>query len=166
MNKGRKMRKRLFWFVFIIVACLINPGILLAENFLGVPLMPGGKIILKQKGRLEMALPLSHDRIVAFYKEALKNEKDIRYRDWTDSTYIEDDGNRPWHSITINKEPEQGMTNVLIVKDNWTWILGTLILRFIGVFAVLVVLFGGMSLSGAIISRSVSKRGSEKKANP
>jgi hypothetical protein len=151
------MRKRLVWFVLIIVACLVIPGTLMAEDFLGLPLMPGGKVLLKQKGRLEVALPLSHDQIVAFYKEALKDEKDIRYRDWRDSTYIEDDGNRPWHSITISKEPEQGVTNVTIVKDNWTWILGTLILRFIGVFAVLVILFGGMSLSGAIISRSVSK---------
>jgi hypothetical protein len=151
------MRKRLVWFVLIIVACLVIPGTLMAEDFLGLPLMPGGKVLLKQKGRLEMALPVPHDQVVAYYKEALKNEKDIRYRDWKDSTYIEDDGNRPWHSITISKEPEQGMTNVVIVKDNWTWILGTLILRFIGVFAVLVVLFGGMSLSGAIISRSVSK---------
>ncbi len=151
------MRKRLVWFVFIIVACLANPATLVAENFLGLSLMPGGKVLLKQKGRLEVALPLPHDQIVAFYKEALKDEKDIRYRDWKDSTYIEDDGNRPWHSITISKELEQGMTNVVVVKDNWTWILGTLVLRFIGVFVVLLVLFGGMSLSGAIISRSVSK---------
>jgi hypothetical protein len=151
------MKKRLVWLVLIIVACLVNPGISVAEDFLGLPLMPGGKVLLKQKGRLEMVLPLSHDQIVAFYKEALKDEQNIRYRDWKDSTYIEDDGNRPWHSITIDKEPDQGMTNVTIVKDNWTWILGTLILRFIGVFAVLVILFGGMSLSGAIISRSVSK---------
>jgi hypothetical protein len=156
-KEGEKMEKILAWFVFIAVACLVNPATLVAEDFLGLPLMPGGKVLLKQKGRLEVALPLSHDQIVAFYKEALKDEKDIRYRDWRDSTYIEDDGNRPWHSITISKEPEQGVTNVTIVKDNWTWILGTLILRFIGVFAVLVILFGGMSLSGAIISRSVSK---------
>jgi hypothetical protein len=155
--EGEEMKKILAWLVFIAVAGVANPGILMAEDFLGLPLMPGGKVLVKQKGRLEVALPLPHDQIVAFYKEALKDEKDIRYRDWKDSTYIEDDGNRPWHSITISKEPEQGMTNVVIVKDNWTWILGTLILRFIGVFAVLVVLFGGMTLSGAIISRSVSK---------
>jgi hypothetical protein len=151
------MKKILAWLVFVAVIGVVNPGILLAEDFLGLPLMPGGKVLLKQKGRLEMALPVSHDKIVAFYKEALKNEKDIRYRNWSDSTYIEDDGRAPWHSITIDKEPEQGMTKVVIVKFNWTWIFGTLLLRFIGVFAVLVVLFGGMSLSGVIISRSVSK---------
>jgi hypothetical protein len=156
-TEEEKMKKILVWLVFIVVASLVNPAILMADDFLGLPLMPGGKVLLKEKGRLEMALPAPHDTIVAFYKEALKNEKDIRYRDWKDSTYIEDDGNRPWHSITIDKKPEQGTTKVVIVKFNWTWIFGTLLLRFIGVFAVLVVLFGGMSLSGAIISRSVSK---------
>jgi hypothetical protein len=156
-TEEEKMKKILAWLVIVAIIGVANPGILMAEDFLGLPLMPGGKVLLKQKDRLEMALPVPHNQIVSFYKEALKNEKDIRYRNWTDSTYIEDDGNRPWHSITISKEPEQGMTDVLIVKDNWTWILGTLLLRFIGVFAVLVILFGGMSLSGAIISRSVSK---------
>jgi hypothetical protein len=151
------MRKTLIWFAFITVVCLVTPGTLMADNFLGAPLMPGGKVALEQKGRLEMALPVPPDRVVAFYKEALKNEKDIRYRDWKDSTYIEDDGNLAWHSITIDKEQEQGMTKVVIAKDNWTWILGTLTLRFIGVFVVLVILFGGMSVSGTIISRSVSK---------
>jgi hypothetical protein len=155
--EGKKMKKILTWLVFIAATCLANPSTLVAEDFLGLPLMPGGKVLLKQKGRLEAAIPLPHDQIVAFYKEALKGEKDIRYRDWRDSTYIEDDGRAPWHSITIDKEQEQGMTKMVIVKFNWTWILGTLVLRFIGVFVVLLVLFGGMSLSGAIISRSVSK---------
>jgi hypothetical protein len=156
-TEEEKMKKILVWLLFVAVAAVVNPGVLMAEEFLGLPLMPGGKLLLKQKGRLEMALPAPHDQIVAFYKEALKNEKDIRYRNWKDSTYIEDDGRAPWHSITIDKEQQQGMTKVVIVKFNWTWIFGTLLLRFIGVFAVLVVLFGGMSLSGAIISRSVSK---------
>jgi hypothetical protein len=156
-TEGEKMKKILAWLVFIAVVCLVNPAILMAEDFLGLPLMPGGKVLLKEKGRLEMAIPASHDQVVAFYKEALKNEKDIRYRNWKESTYIEDDGKAPWHSITIDKEPVQGMTNMVIVKFNWTWIFGTLLLRFIGVFVVLVILFGGMSLSGAIISRSVSK---------
>jgi hypothetical protein len=151
------MKKTLIGLIFVMVAFLGSPALVMAEEFLGVPLMPGGKVLLKEKGRLEMAMSASHDQVVAFYKEALKDTKDIRYRDWPDSTYIEDDGNLPWHSVTISKEPEQGMTQITIVKDNWTWILGTLTLRFIGVFVVLVILFGGISLSGAIISRSVSK---------
>jgi Na+-transporting methylmalonyl-CoA/oxaloacetate decarboxylase gamma subunit len=43
------------------------------------------------------------------------------------------------------------------VKDNWTWIIGTLVLRFIGVFVVLLFLRVGMYISGTIISRTVKK---------
>jgi len=49
------------------------------------------------------------------------------------------------------------------VKDNWTWIIGTLLLRYIGVFVVLMVLFLGMSASGKIIF-SYMKKIEEKKA--
>lgn len=132
-----------------------------AEDFLGAPVVPEAKVVLKSDSRLELVSPLPHDKILEFYKEALKNSEDIRYRDWKDATYIEDDGRRPWHSITISKQGKEG-TTIVIVKDNWTWILGTLVLRFIGVFVVLLLLFVGMSASGAIISRSVKKMGGEK----
>ena len=88
--------------------------------------------------------------------------EDIKFRDWKKATYIEDDGNLAWHSITISKDDKQA-TTVVIMKDSWTWIMGTLILRYIGVFVVLLFLLIGMSLSGAIISRSVKKSEEKKK---
>ena len=103
-----------------------------------------------------MKSPLSHDQIVAFYREALKEHEDIKFRDWKDATYIEDDGKLAWHSITISKQTKDG-ANIVIVKDNWTWIIGTLVLRFIGVFVVLLFLMAGMYISGAIISRTVKR---------
>ena len=110
----------------------------------------------RTKSRLEMKSPLSHDEIVAFYRQALKKYEDIKFRDWKDATYIEDDGRLSWHSITISKHYSGG-TKLVIVKDNWTWIIGTLVLRFIGVFVVLLFLMLGMYISGTIISRSVKK---------
>ena len=83
----------------------------------------------------------------------MEQYEDIRYRDWAESTYIEDNGALTWHSITISKKASKGLTTVVISKDNWTWIIGTLILRFIGVFVVLIVLLGAMTFSGAIVSR-------------
>lgn len=151
------MKKHLFFLVlggFFLASC---PGWLQAEEFLGVPLIEKGKTLLKTKSRLEMESPLSHDEIVKFYEAALKDLKDIKFRNWPDATYVEDDSNNPWHSITISKTQEKGMTSIVIVKDNWTWIIGTLILRFIGVFVVLLVLFAGMSVAGAAISRSIKK---------
>jgi len=49
------------------------------------------------------------------------------------------------------------------VKDNWTWIIGTLVLRYIGVFMVLLFLFLGMTISGAIISRSIERMEAKKR---
>lgn len=141
---------------FAVAFCVIISGSANAETFLGAPVVPGGKTLNKTGARLELKTDLSHDELVAFYKEALKDFKDIKFRQWKDSTYIEDDGNRPWHSITISKTNNRG-ESVLIIKDNWTWIIGTLVLRYIGVFVVLMILLLGMSLSGKIISSTVKR---------
>jgi len=153
--------KKLINVVFIIV--LLNPGIIFgAEDFLEAPVIPQGTEIKKTDARLELKIGLSHNEVLSFYKGALKGLDNIKFREWKDATYIEDDGNRPWHSITISKG-DQRETQIIIVKDNWTWIIGTLLLRYIGVFVVLMVLFLGMSFSGKIISGSMKKI-EEKKA--
>ena len=144
------------YFLLFQLLFLILPAYSSAEDFLGAPVVLQGTILDKTDARLEFKAPLSHDQVVSFYQEALKGLPDIKFREWKASTYIEDDGSRSWHSITISKGDGQE-TTVVIMKDNWTWIIGTLVLRYIGVFAVLIVLFIGMSLSGAIISRFVGK---------
>ncbi|MFH1241511.1 MAG: hypothetical protein V1689_04030 [Pseudomonadota bacterium] len=142
--------------LLVLVFFVMIPGSSNSEDFLGAPVVPGGKIVEKTDARLELETRLSHDELAVFYEEALKGLKDIKFRKWNDATYIEDDGNRPWHSITISKTGKNG-ESVLIVKDNWTWIIGTLVLRYIGVFVVLMVLLLGMSISGQIISRAVKR---------
>ena len=142
--------------LLVLVLCLMLPAYSGAADFLGAPLVPGGETLTRTDTRLEMKVDQTHDGVVGFYKESLKEFEDIKFRDWPDATYIEDDGSLKWHSITISKEDQDG-TNIVIMKDNWTWIIGTLILRYIGVFVVLIVLLIGMTLSGAIISRSVKK---------
>ena len=144
----------------MIFLLLFAPGVSIANEFLGAPLIPKGKIIQKTGARLEMRTGLSHDAAVQFYRNALEGLADIKVREWKDATYIEDDGARGWHSITISKGEDTG-TTIIIVKDSWTWIMGTLVLRYIGVFIVLLVLFLGMSASGYIISRSVKKEGAK-----
>ncbi len=146
---------------FFLLLLFLYPFSVAAEDFLGAPLIREGQEITKTDSRLELKTRLSHDEVVLFYREALKGFKDIKFREWEDATYIEDDGNLEWHSITISKEDEKG-TTVTIVKDNWTWIIGTLILRYIGVFVVLMILFLGMSISGRIISSIVRKMEAEK----
>ncbi|MBW2615010.1 MAG: hypothetical protein JRD02_02390 [Deltaproteobacteria bacterium] len=142
---------------FFVLLCLCYPFSAGAEDFLGAPVIPQGEETIRTDARLELKTRLSHDQVVLFYREALKGFQDIKFREWEDSTYIEDDGKLKWHSITISKGDEKG-TTVTIVKDNWTWIIGTLVLRYIGVFAVLMILFIGMSVSGKIISGIVKKK--------
>ncbi len=148
--------------VFLLLILLMVPTGSNAEDFLGAPVVSGGEEGLRTDARLEMKTSMSHDEVVLFYREQLKEVPDIKFRDWKDATYIEDDGALPWHSITISKHDKNG-TTIVIVKDNWTWIIGTLVLRYIGVFAVLIVLLVGMVISGKIISASV-KRAEKKKA--
>ena len=147
----------------LFLVLLLFPAISNAEDFLGAPVVSQGKENLRTDTRLEMKTPLSHDEVVLFYREQLKGLPDIKFRDWTDSTYIEDDGARPWHSITISKNDKDGAT-IVIVKDNWTWIIGTLILRYIGVFVVLMIVLLGMVFSGKIISAFVRRTEEAKKA--
>jgi len=149
--------------IFLIMLAVLFPSSVLAENFLEAPVLPGGKVLVKTDARLEFVVPKGHNEVLDYYRNALKKFKDIRIREWKDSTYIEDDGALPWHSITISKDA-QPETTIVIVKDNWTWILGTLILRFVGVFIVLLILFLAMGISGSLISRAVGRSG-EKKAS-
>ena len=153
--------KRLIFIAIIMVSLL--PSISTADDFLGAPIIPSGEMILKTDTRMDLKTSLSHDEVVTFYRKALKDLPDIKFREWSDATYIEDDGKLKWHSITISKtDPLQ--TKITIMKDNWTWIIGTLVIRYIGVFVVLIVLLLGMSISGGLISRSIKKIEAEKES--
>jgi len=155
------MMKR--WIMVLSFAVLL-PVSSFGEDFLGAPVLSQGTVSQKTDDRLEMRTVLSHDDVISFYREALKDAEDIKFREWKEATYIEDDGKKPWHSITVSKGGQNG-TEIIIVKDNWTWIIGTLVLRYIGVFMVLMVLLVGMSVSGKIISRSVARMDAKKGAS-
>jgi len=145
----------------LLAFLLYYPPSVSAESFLGAPVIPQGKEIKKTDSRLELKTDMSHDEAVQFYKTALKGMRDIKFRERKEETYIEDDGNLDWHSITISKGNEKG-SSVTIVKDNWTWIIGTLVLRFIGVFVVLMVLLLGLAISGRIISGAIKRMEAKK----
>jgi hypothetical protein len=155
--KERKMKIRLFIALVILIAI---PGIAGAEDFLGMPATPDATIINKTDKRFEFSTGLTHDEAVSFYREQLKllkQDDDIKYREWKASTYIEDDGKKPWHAINISKEPKDSRTIIVITKDNWGWIISTLLLRFIGVFVVLAILYIGFQISGYIMKLTISR---------
>jgi hypothetical protein len=151
--------KTLRWIFFSIILVFVSPAF--GTEFLGLPL-PEGKVLEKTDTYIKLEVPQSHEEILNFYKKLLKDEKDLKYRDWAEMTYIEDDGARPWHSINIYKKQGQN-TIVQVNKDKWTWIIGTLTLRFIAVFVVLMVLQIALNISGQVFKR-VFKEEEPKKA--
>ncbi|MFH1112741.1 MAG: hypothetical protein V1792_02355 [Pseudomonadota bacterium] len=143
------MRKYVIYIIPAVFA--LSASICRGEDFLGAPVISGGKTVVSQTNRLEKLLDMGYQDAVKYYQNALKSHENVKFWDRTTETYIEDHSNRPWHSITISKEPEG--TKVVMIQDNWAWIIGTLVIRFVAVFAVLMVLYIAMSLSGVILSR-------------
>jgi hypothetical protein len=129
-------------------------------QWLGAPIMPNGKEVTKEPGRLVTEYGVPYKEVLAWYQEALKRYPDARYRDWEEEMYIEDQGGSKWHAIKISKLGG-AKTTVTMVKDNWTWIMATLLIRFTGVFVVLLILWIFLNISGFIVQRLIKE---EKKA--
>jgi len=125
-----------------------------AEEFLGAPVLPGGRTIRSHETISERSYDVSQEQVLNFYQESFKDQKDLKFGHLGSQITIEDHGRLPWHKITISGV-DRGQTTVIITKDSWTWIIGTLTIRFFGVFVVLLVLYLIMSGSTAIIFRSV-----------
>ena len=125
-------------------------------QWLGAPIMPDGKEVSKDSGRLATEYNLPYNKVLAWYQDALKNYPDARYRNWDEEMYIEDQGGSKWHAIKISKTGGD-KTTVTIVKDNWTWIMATLFIRFTGVFIVLLVLWVFLNISTAIVLRLIKE---------
>lgn len=125
-----------------------------AEDFLGAPLMPGGSVVRSDGSERETVYDVASDQIVEYYRQTLADQPDIKTRRYNGYVRIEDYGRQPWHKIVITPG-DDGRTTVVVTKDSWTWILGMLTLRFTGVFVVLLILFVAMTVTTAILSRTV-----------
>ncbi len=147
---------------FIVLLFILLPTVSFADDFLGAPIAPDAQTVNKSEKQFTYTTSMSHDEVLSFYKEKMATFENIKYRDWEEETYIEDDGSMGWHSIIISKEPGEQGTQVVMSKDSWSWIMGTLILRYIAVFVVLMVVFLGMKISGAIISSYVKSAEAKK----
>jgi len=128
------------------------------------PVMPGGIVVKTEDTAVYINYDLPYEKVLDWYKDALKNYKDGKYRDWADQMYIEDQGGAKWHSIGISKGGGN-KTTVKIVKDNMTWVLSTLLIRFAGVFVVLCVLWVLLNISGAAMKKFFPNEGAKARAN-
>jgi hypothetical protein len=151
--------KRLIVFIVIVFMSLVSPSISVsdsAEEFLGAPVAPGGHTVKSDETVLEKSYDLSQEQIVNFYKESLKDQKDLKFHERGGQVNIEQYSNLPWQKIAISRS-DKGGTTVVITKFSWTWIIGTLTIRFIGVFVVLLVLYLAMTLFTATMARAVRR---------
>jgi hypothetical protein len=146
-NRRNIMKKIIY---MIVALFLLSPMVCFAEDFLGAPLPAGGKVIQKTDTKMEVAVNLPYKDALAFYKSALQGS-DYKFKDRGEATFVEEYGARPWHSILITSSPEG--SNITVTKDSWTWIIGTLTLRFFAVFLVLVCLWIPLTLIGAFMKR-------------
>lgn len=127
-----------------------------AEKYFDAPVMPGGAVVNEEGVRVELTYDLPYETVLAWYQAAFKDYKDEKYRDWKEQMYIEDQGGAKWHSIGISKGGGN-RTSVTIVKDNWTWIFSTLLIRFLGVFIVLLSLMVLLMISSVIMRKFIDK---------
>ena len=127
------------------------------------PVMPGGTLVKTEDTSVLITYNQPYETVLAWYKKAMENYKDEKFRDWKEQMYIEDQGGAKWHSIGISKDGG-AITTVRIVKDNWTWIFSTLLIRFAGVFAILVILWILLSISNAIMKKAFAKEAAKPKA--
>jgi hypothetical protein len=123
----------------------------------GAPIMPGGRTITSDAGEIVIEHDAPYAQVLSWYQQALARYPDARYRDWSEEMYIEDQGVSRWHAIKISKTGG-ATTRVTMKRDNWTWIIATLVIRFIGVFVVLVVLWIGLKVAGALVSGTFLRR--------
>jgi hypothetical protein len=155
MEKGKEMPMKMkAALLCLLILVLLNvESTSRAEDFLGAPVMPGGTTVRSEKTLLKKTYDLPTVQVLDFYKGSLKEVQDLKFWDRSDRVEISEYGNLPWQKITISQN-DKGQTVVVIEKDSWTWILGTLIIRFVGVFVVLVVLYGAMAVATRMILRA------------
>jgi len=144
----------------ILMFLILSAGAYAESNF-GAPVPGGGEVVASDDSSVVNILykNLTLKEIEDFYKEKLDDKKNIK---WTDAdensnTVIYDWGNRNWHKIELADKGSQEGALVMIMEDNWTWIIGTLVIRFVGVFVVLLILMIALYVSGKIISKSMAK---------
>lgn len=119
---------------------------------------PGGKV---QPSDNEATITLQYEKlslqgITDFYENEFKGNPDIDWNELHDRgrLVLYDWGNKKWHKIDVVDKGQGAGTLITITKDSWTWIVGTLVIRFVGVFIVLIVLMIALYISGRIFSLS------------
>jgi hypothetical protein len=146
------MKRSILLFVFVTLVALTT--LHAADNF-QAPVPEGGKSVSADNPATVNYLyeNLSFQSVADFYEGEVKQITDTKWHDLSSKgkIVIYDWGSREWHRINITDKGDGKGVLVTIRKDSWTWIIGTLIIRFIGVFIVLIVLMIALFISGKLL---------------
>ncbi len=143
---------------------LTTTGLQASENF-HAPVPAGGKLLTSEdSGTINILYQdKSLEEIIKFYKDRLEGKENINWKepDTSSRVIIYDWGNREWHKIEMMSRDTDSGVEITIDRDSWTWIIGTLVIRFVGVFTVLVILMIALYISGGIMTIRVTKKNDE-----
>ncbi len=146
--------KKIF-IISILLFFIIAQTLFAAEQFQAPLPAKGESLSPENKGSVTVSYEqASLDEILNFYKEAFGNDANIKWVEKKEqgTVVIHDWANRKWHKITIVGKGQGPGVLITVKKDSWTWIIGTLVIRFVGVFIVLIVLMVALYISGSILS--------------
>ncbi len=160
------MKKAIFAVIMsVMVGMVLMPASVHAwangEAPWGAPVMPGGTVLTTEGTTTTIEYNLPFDKVAAWYTESMKTYPDEKFRDWKDQLYIEDQGGANWHSIGISKMGGD-KTTVKIVRDNMTWVMSTLLIRFAGVFLVLCILWVFLNINSFCMKKFFPEKGKAK----
>lgn len=129
--------------------------------------LPEGGILLSEKDAYDLVYQYPEltlaDAEIFFRNEFKDDEAEVNWKisDDKNEYTINDWGSRDWHKITIHKMADNNGVEISVQKDSWTWIIGTLVIRFVGVLIVLSLLMIALYISGAIFKIALRKKTEE-----
>jgi len=154
-----KITKIVPWVV--LVCCCISSPVQASESF-EAPVAPDGEVVpSRESGTVTIQYTgTSIEQLKQFYQTELENEPDINWKESKDekAIVIHDWGNRQWHKIQLHDRGSGQGVEVTIYKDSWTWIVGTLVIRFVGVAVVLIILMVALMISGKLMSAGLADK--------
>jgi hypothetical protein len=143
---------------------LATTGLQASENF-QAPVPSGGKLLSSEDTGTIILLyqDKSLEEIIKFYKDRFEGHENIDWKepDTSRGVVIYDWGDREWHRIEVMSRDTNSGVQITIDGDSWTWIIGTLVIRFVGVFTVLIILMIALYISGGILNIRVTKKNEE-----
>lgn len=145
--------------IMLVLASLLRGLPAFSEELVPVP--AGGKEITQPADDVVTYQynTISLSEIKAFYGNLFKDDETISWQNPKrfKGLLINDWGSKKWHCISVvDKGPND--IEITVMRDSWTWIIGSLAVRFVGVLIVLSILMVALYLSGSLFKMGEDRK--------